>query len=481
MDRMDVCARRSRPALLVATCCLSLAATACGGGGGGAGGANPTPPPAGAFTVGGAVSGLTGTGLNLRNNGRDDLAIVADGLFSFVTTVASGGAYAVTVRTHPTGQKCTVASGAGTVAAAAVTNVAVTCASRSSTPIGFVYLPHYGSGLHAISQFWMDETGELHALSPASVDPGGLALGGTAVIAADPTGRHLYAAADAVGVLHYTIGADGTLSPQEVTTTAYPYASQVGIHPSGRWAYVASTDNTPGRNSQIDLHAVGPDGALSTLPVATVVTGRGLQFVLDPSGQHAYDAGTVVNPDTGVDSTRVRTHVIQDDGTWSGDLTPFYKQLNAGPPILDPLDRFACFSAYQLQDRYTVAADGRLAQAGTFDLGGAFGYLSFHPSGDYAFATRTSDNAVVQLTVGAGGALTSQGSIPAYGQSIGGAAVDPTGRFVYVQTQPFGYAVRALAQFTVDARGQLIPMAVSNAFTGHGGWQTTSIVIVPAP
>jgi hypothetical protein len=92
--------------------------------------------PAPSFTVGGTVTGLTGTGLVLRDNGADDLAISASGAFTFKTHVASGGAYAVTVYAEPSNptQVCTVAGGTGT-ATANVTMVQVSC-STDSYPVG---------------------------------------------------------------------------------------------------------------------------------------------------------------------------------------------------------------------------------------------------------------------------------------------------------------------------------------------------------
>jgi hypothetical protein len=83
--------------------------------------ANPT------FTIGGAVSGLTGTGLVLRDNGGDDLPITSSGSFTFAKGLLDGSSYSVTVFTQPSGQYCTVSSGTGTVAGADVTTVAVSC------------------------------------------------------------------------------------------------------------------------------------------------------------------------------------------------------------------------------------------------------------------------------------------------------------------------------------------------------------------
>lgn len=86
-----------------------------------------------AFTVGGSVTGLTGT-LVLRNNGGDNLTVNAAGPFTFATPIQSGSTYAVTVGTQPSGQTCTVAAGSasGTVTSANVTNVAVSCGGGST-------------------------------------------------------------------------------------------------------------------------------------------------------------------------------------------------------------------------------------------------------------------------------------------------------------------------------------------------------------
>lgn len=81
------------------------------------------------LAVGGTVSGLTGSGLVLRNNGGDDLAIAANAsAFEFATPVAYGGSYAVSILAQPAGQTCSLAHAAGT-ATTSVTDVALTCAN----------------------------------------------------------------------------------------------------------------------------------------------------------------------------------------------------------------------------------------------------------------------------------------------------------------------------------------------------------------
>ncbi len=78
------------------------------------------------FTVGGTLSGLTGT-VVLQNNGTDNLTRTVDGAFTFATALASGAAYNVTVSSQPTGQTCTVSNGGGTINTANITNITVTC------------------------------------------------------------------------------------------------------------------------------------------------------------------------------------------------------------------------------------------------------------------------------------------------------------------------------------------------------------------
>lgn len=88
---------------------------------------NGTPPQP--YTVGGSVNGLAGSGLVLRQNGGDNLAINADGSFTFATPVISGSHYSVTVSALPANpaQTCSVTNGNGTVAGANIDNVIVTC------------------------------------------------------------------------------------------------------------------------------------------------------------------------------------------------------------------------------------------------------------------------------------------------------------------------------------------------------------------
>ena len=114
---------------------ISLVVAACGGGSGSseAPPRQPPPPAQQTFSIGGVVSGLAGTGLQLQDSGGNDISVAADGTFAFPGGTPDGGSYNVSILSQPTDpwQTCVIADGAGTVNGANVTNVAVSCATNS--------------------------------------------------------------------------------------------------------------------------------------------------------------------------------------------------------------------------------------------------------------------------------------------------------------------------------------------------------------
>jgi hypothetical protein len=93
------------------------------------------------LSLGGTVTGLVGSPLVLQNSNGDTVGITGNGAFAFPVSIASGSMYAVTVKTQPTAgqvQSCVVANANGTMGAAAVTNVQVSCTASLSTVGGSV-------------------------------------------------------------------------------------------------------------------------------------------------------------------------------------------------------------------------------------------------------------------------------------------------------------------------------------------------------
>lgn len=67
------------------------------------------------FKVNGTLTGLTHGTIILQNNGGDDLALTADGPFSFETAVEDGKTYEVSVLSRPGDLMCTVTDKTGTI------------------------------------------------------------------------------------------------------------------------------------------------------------------------------------------------------------------------------------------------------------------------------------------------------------------------------------------------------------------------------
>lgn len=85
-----------------------------------------------AHTVGGTLSGLSGT-VQLQNNGANDITLNADGSFTFVAPVAQGATYNVTVSTQPATQTCVVTNGSGTMGGANIANINLSCTTNTTT------------------------------------------------------------------------------------------------------------------------------------------------------------------------------------------------------------------------------------------------------------------------------------------------------------------------------------------------------------
>jgi hypothetical protein len=85
--------------------------------------------------VGGTLSELgSGLSVTLLNNDSDPLTLSSNGSFAFADTLLANARYAVTVRTQPVGQTCSVSNGTGTIDqdGTSVDDVLVRCAFVAS-------------------------------------------------------------------------------------------------------------------------------------------------------------------------------------------------------------------------------------------------------------------------------------------------------------------------------------------------------------
>jgi hypothetical protein len=180
---------------IVVTAMLVMLLSACGGGG-------SSSAPRITYTVGGVVTGLSGSGLVLQDNVGIGVAVSAPGAFTFTGRLTTGATYSVTVATQPSSpsQNCVVTNGSGTVGTANVTNVAVSC-----TTVPFTTLvnqppdPGYLALLLTDGSVMMqsiNDAGVFYNLVPAT--DGGYVNGTWRLLSSPPAGYAPYAGSQAV-------------------------------------------------------------------------------------------------------------------------------------------------------------------------------------------------------------------------------------------------------------------------------------------
>jgi len=449
------------------------------------------------YTVGGMVTGLTGSGLVLRDNGGDNLSITAAGAFTFATAVPSGMAYSVTVFTQPANpsQTCVVTSGSGTVGASNVTNVSVACATNSYT-IGGMVTGLTGSGLMLRDNGGDDlsvtaagaftfatsvPSGMTYSVTvfhqPASPNPPCTVANGTGsgtVTNANVTtvvvacGRFAFVANSGSGtVSSYSVnGTTGALTAvASVLAGSNPF--EVTVHPSGKFAYVVNLTSSDVSAYTIDA-TTGALTAIAGSPFATGGAGPRPQVVtFDPSGKFAYVAnyfGNNVSAYTVNAATGAFTAIAG---------SPFAAGANPWIVTFDPSGKFAYVANTNSNNisAYTIdATTGALtAIAGSpFATGSTFSTPypgTFDPSGKFVYFPNQTADTVSAYTINAiTGALTAVAGSPfATGVHPANVAIDPSGKFAYVGNQ----SSNDLSAYTINTiTGALTPIAGSPFATG---------------
>lgn len=221
------------------------------------------------YTVGGTVTGLTGSGLELDYydtvNPPVPLAVSAAGAFIFPVDATPGSTYQVAVGTQPSSptQNCVVTNGTGVIATGNVTNVSVVC----SDPGRFAFVANAGDD--TISVYSIDSTtGALTGVG--TVVTGAMPY----AIAGSPDGQHVYVTNEVTNdISAYAVNTtSGALSP----IAGSPFAAgtdpkALSFDRSGGHLYVANNGS-----NNLSAYAVNASsGALTPLPIATYATGTG--------------------------------------------------------------------------------------------------------------------------------------------------------------------------------------------------------------
>jgi 6-phosphogluconolactonase len=386
-------------------------------------------------TIGGVISGLTGTGLQLQNNGGDTLAFGGNGTFTFTTPVATNSPYAVTVSSQPNSpaQSCFVSYGAGTAGTTNVTNVSVICRTIGQ----FAYTANNGSG--NVSGFVINPgTG---ALTPIPGNP--VAVGGSpAQVALTSNGKFAYVpTSSGKQIAAFTVDpTSGALTPIPGSPFATPFVAGtaypgISVEPLNRFLYITSLNDGAIAGFAIDA-ATGTLTPDPGSPYAAGANSSGLP-AFSPGGYFVYVTNQgVTGSVTGfaVDQTTGALTPIQGSPFPAGN-TPTWISI-------DPSDRFAYVSNTGSNNISAYAINtvtGALTQLPgspysdgtqrpidlTIDSGGTHLYV---PNQD------SNNISVYAIDPNSGTLATVAGSPFAAGAGPRFVDIEPTGRFAYVSS-----------------------------------------------
>lgn len=191
------------------------------------------------FSIGGSVTGLTGTGLVIQNNGADNTNIASNGNFTFSNQLGTNSTYSVSVLTNPTSptQTCTVTNGVGTIANANITNVSISC-STPNTSLVYSGSPFQFTANTPITTITPSNPGTINSCSANPSLPTGLALNNsTCEISGTPTVTQ--------GATTYTITANTTTgivtASVDITINAVVPAPSSLVYTSSNFTFKRNT------------------------------------------------------------------------------------------------------------------------------------------------------------------------------------------------------------------------------------------------
>jgi uncharacterized repeat protein (TIGR03803 family) len=217
------------------------------------------------YMLGGAISGLTSSGLVLAN-GTDTINVTSGATsFQMDQSVAYAGAYDVVVQTQPAGLTCTVANGSGTMGTAPVTNVAVTCAPNTYTVGGTITGLGSASGLVLTNG---SDTLAVLANATTFTMPTGVASGSTYDVTVQTNPTALFCS---------VTNGSGTVGSADVTDVV------VSCGPAESVLHSFAGGTTDGGEPEGSL-IQGSDGNFYGLTVVGGANDVGLVFKVTPSG-----------------------------------------------------------------------------------------------------------------------------------------------------------------------------------------------------
>lgn len=426
------------------------------------------------YTVGGTISGLTGTGLVLQNNGGDNVLVApSSASYTFNTPLTTGDAYSVSILTQPRNQTCTVTSPSATMPSAPV-SVSISCvAATAALADPYVYVVNASStGTGGVSVYSSaTATGVLTAQLSATTANGPSAIAidaGKFAYVANYNSNSLSAFSIANGVFSALPDVDaGTAGTQtSIATGTTPDA--VVVHPSGKFVYVANHGSGTSAGS-ISAYSIDASGALSAIDAdqaagnqATIATQNGPRaLVIDPTGAYLYVANESSNTISAYSINQTTGALISIGTPLATGTTPYSIAMNPAGPYLYVANSGSSsdISAYTRNSTNGTLSPLTMGQ-GTMPVGTNIGPHSIvvDPAGTYAYVVATNSPTSAQVwaySIDTGGLLATPTGTYTFAAGISPYAItlDSTGSYAYVANR----GSNDVSVFSVS-NGQLVPI-----------------------
>jgi 6-phosphogluconolactonase (cycloisomerase 2 family) len=413
-----------------------------------------------AYTVGGTVSGVAGSGFALQNGLGGVVGVGPNATTFTFSAVPEGTSYNVTVAQQPNGpgQTCAVTNGTGTVGTANVTSIVVTC--QPTTDL-FAYVTNpvaQSISTYSISAASgvLTPTGAAFALTNSA--PSGMVF--------EPSKRFAYVAngATTTTLSVLAVNANNGALTLAATVPTNRDVFELAMDPVGRFLYVSS----PG-GQVVGAYSINQtDGTLAAVPgMPFALGGAGRELKVDPTGKFLYVANETlaalnafaIDQTTGALSALPGSPFAALPSAIGVEIDP------AGEHVYSVSRTAGAIAGFSLD-----ASTGALTPlAGSpFTATAASCSMTIHPLASFAFVPNSVAGAAGSLStfsIAADGSLTQiQGSPVAAGTGPCSAAVHPSGGFVYVansgSANVSGYSINATTGALTALTGS--PFAAAN-------------------
>lgn len=332
---------------------------------------------------------------------------------SLTFTIATGGAFPQSIAVDPSGKFAYVANGGCPDAFAGnVSTYSINPTTGALTSIGSPALADFGP--HAVS---VDPSGKFAYVA----NDGAFEVTGGSV--------SMYTINATTGALTSAGTIDAPCAPPPSPGSCAPYS--VAVDPSGKFAYVANEGGFA--PTSVSMYTInGTNGALTFIGMIAVGGGgRAISVTVHPTGKFAYVATECAPAGSAGVVSRYSINA-------SGALTSIGTTVAGLSPTsiaIDASGKFAYVTNSGSDDvsMYSIdATTGALTSMGTIAAGTVPGSVAVDPMGKFAYVANYGSNNISMYAINAAtGTLTSTGTIAA-GTSPASVAVDPTGKFAYV-------------------------------------------------